>query len=166
MSLAILKKGRFIGVVLPLFASLPAYAHGWVVSPASRQQFCASNQAPLDCGDVKYEPQSVEAPKGSTLCSGGSRFNSLDAPVAWPTTSVGSDVNVTWKLTAPHRTATWNYFLDGQPFATVDEGNQIPAEFVTHTLQGLPSGRHTVLAVWNIGDTPMAFYSCIDLNVN
>src|SRR5690606_16672680 len=26
-------------------------------------------------------------------------------------------------------------------------------------------GRRTVLAIWNIGDTPNAFYNCIDLNI-
>ncbi|GAA2592850.1 hypothetical protein GCM10010435_84790 [Winogradskya consettensis] len=37
---------------------------------------------------------------------------------------------------------------------------------VTHNidLSAFP-GKQTVLAVWNIGDTANAFYSCIDLNV-
>lgn len=26
-------------------------------------------------------------------------------------------------------------------------------------------GNQKVLAVWNIADTPMAFYSCIDVNI-
>lgn len=160
------KAAKVMGLTLSLFASLPVHAHGWVVSPASRQQFCAVGQGPFDCGDVKYEPQSVEGPKGSRLCSGGSRFGVLDANADWPTTNVGRDVNITWNLTAPHRTATWDYFVDGQFFTSVNEGNQIPGNHVTHTIRNLPSGRHTVLAVWNIADTPMAFYNCIDLDID
>jgi chitin-binding protein len=36
---------------------------------------------------------------------------------------------------------------------------------VTHTVDLQASGRQTVLAVWNIADTPNAFYACIDLNI-
>ena len=39
-----------------------ASAHGYVNSPPSRQAQCA--QGTLPCGDIKYEPQSVEGPKG------------------------------------------------------------------------------------------------------
>ncbi|MGQ4425104.1 hypothetical protein ACN6LL_007776, partial [Streptomyces violaceoruber] len=53
-------------LVAPLLAvSLPAStasAHGWVTSPGSRQDQCAAGI--VDCGQIKYEPQSVEGPKG------------------------------------------------------------------------------------------------------
>src|SRR5258708_1063390 len=46
-----------------------ASAHGYIDSPPSRQAQCA--QGLLACGDIKYEPQSVEGPKGLRSCSGG-----------------------------------------------------------------------------------------------
>src|SRR3712207_9510458 len=53
----------------------PAHAHGYISSPASRQAQCAKRATSFDCGDIIYEPQSVEAPTGSMQCNGGgSRF--------------------------------------------------------------------------------------------
>src|SRR4051794_29177811 len=58
-------------VVTSLFVAVaPASAHGYISSPPSRQANCASG-AVADCGDIIYEPQSVEAPKGSMQCNGG-----------------------------------------------------------------------------------------------
>ena len=34
---------------------------------------------------------------------------------------------------------------------------------VSHTINLGSAGNHKVLAIWNIGDTAMAFYSCIDV---
>lgn len=44
--------------------------------------------------------------------------------------------------------------------------NEQPGETVTHQidLSGF-SGRQKLLAVWNIGDTRNAFYSCVDLEI-
>ena len=152
-------------LVLIALPANPASAHGWVTAPASRQAMCATGRV-ANCGDVQYEPQSVEAPKGSRKCSGGSRFTVLDdESKGWPATSIGSSVTVTWKLTAAHRTTTWQYYVDGNLHHTVNEGNTQPPFTVSHNLSGLPGGRHKILAVWNIGDTPMAFYSCIDVQV-
>src|SRR3954463_13706285 len=81
-------------VVASLFVAVqPASAHGYISSPPSRQANCASG-AVANCGDIIYEPQSVEAPKGSTLCNGGgSRFAVLnDNSKAWPVASVGKTV--------------------------------------------------------------------------
>jgi hypothetical protein len=153
-------------VLLLLFPSSRAGAHGWVTSPPSRQQLCASRSVP-DCGQVVFEPQSVEAPKGARSCSGGSAFAVLDdAGRGWPATRSGSTVTFQWRLTAAHRTTTWEYYVDGRLHQRFDEGNRQPDPATAHTLRGLPSGRHKILAIWNIADTPMAFYSCIDLQVN
>src|SRR5215204_5859113 len=55
-----------------------AQAHGYISSPPSRQANCAQGKV-ANCGDIVYEPQSVEAPKGSTQCNGGgSRFAVLN----------------------------------------------------------------------------------------
>ncbi|MEU8237413.1 lytic polysaccharide monooxygenase [Actinoplanes missouriensis] len=145
----------------------PALAHGYVSSPPSRQALCAAGTV-SDCGAIQFEPQSVEAPKGSSQCNGGNaNFSVLnDESRNWPATSVGSSVTFNWVLTARHRTATWVYSIDGTKVATFDDGNAIPNATVSHKvdLSGF-SGRKTVLAVWNIGDTAAAFYSCVDLNI-
>ncbi|GAB3526146.1 lytic polysaccharide monooxygenase [Phytohabitans suffuscus] len=144
-----------------------ASAHGYVSAPPSRQALCASRAVP-DCGQIQFEPQSVEGPKGLRSCDGGlSQFAVLnDDSRAWPARTVGSSVTFTWVFTARHRTANWEYFVGNTRVAVVDGGNQQPDAVVSHQvdLSRFP-GRRTVLAIWNIGDTPMAFYSCVDLNV-
>jgi len=144
-----------------------ASAHGWVTDPPSRQDLCSTGSTPFDCGSVKYEPQSVEAPKGSKLCSGGNgEFSILDdSSRAWPRTNVNSNLSVTWKLTARHATAKWEYFVDGQLFKTINDYGAQPAASMTHVLPNLPAGKHTILARWTIADTSNAFYSCMDVNV-
>ncbi|MFC7530292.1 lytic polysaccharide monooxygenase [Actinoplanes sp. GCM10030250] len=148
-------------------ASSPALAHGYVSSPPSRQAQCAAG-AVANCGAIQFEPQSVEAPKGSTQCNGGNaNFSVLnDNSRNWPATSVGSSVTFNWVLTARHRTATWVYSIGGKQIASFNDNNAIPNATVSHKVDvsGF-SGRQTVLAVWNIGDTINAFYSCVDLNI-
>jgi len=150
-----------------LVVAAPALAHGYVSAPPSRQALCAS-RAVADCGPIQFEPQSVEAPKGQRSCNGGvPGFSVLaDESRNWPAKAVGSKVTFTWVMTARHRTSNWEYFIGDKKVATVDGGNAQPDAVVTHNvdLSAFP-GRQKVLAVWNIGDTPMAFYSCIDLNV-
>ena len=153
-------------VATPSAMTPKAEAHGWVVSPPSRQDHCAKRTVSWSCNGVEWEPQSVEAPKGSMLCSGGSRFTTLDnASLAWPRTNIGSTHTFQWTLTAFHRTASWEYFVDGRLFKTVNDNGATPPATVTHTLSGLPSGNHTILARWNVYDTAMAFYACMDVNI-
>ncbi|CAM5705901.1 lytic polysaccharide monooxygenase [Streptomyces californicus] len=73
-----MKSKRMLAVAIgagiaPLLAvTLPAgsaSAHGYISSPPSRQAQCAAGT--VSCGSIKYEPQSVEGPKGLTSCSGG-----------------------------------------------------------------------------------------------
>ncbi|GII96223.1 lytic polysaccharide monooxygenase auxiliary activity family 9 protein [Sinosporangium siamense] len=143
----------------------PASAHGWITSPPSRQDMCAKRLVG-GCGGVEYEPQSVEAPKGSHLCSGGGGFRVLDNDSKnWPVNSVSSDVTFQWRLTAPHRTSTWEYYVDGELFRTFSQNNSQPPSNISHQLSGLPGGRHKILAVWNIADTANAFYNCVDVEV-
>jgi chitin-binding protein len=150
-----------------LVAVEPASAHGYISSPPSRQANCASG-AVADCGDIIYEPQSVEAPKGSTLCNGGgSRFAVLnDNSKNWPAASVGQTVTFNWVITARHATATWEYFIGGTLLASFDDGGAQPGSTKSHTvgMKGF-TGRQTMLARWNIADTANAFYSCVDLNI-
>ncbi|GAB3278695.1 lytic polysaccharide monooxygenase [Kineosporia babensis] len=153
----------FAGVAL----AAPAGAHGYVSSPPSRQALCASG-AVSGCGQIQYEPQSVEAAKGSTKCSGGNEaFRELDDESRdWPHTAVGTSETFNWTLTARHRTSTWQYYIGGTLIEEFDDKNAVPNATVSHQvdLSGY-TGEQTLLAVWNIGDTPMAFYNCIDLDI-
>ncbi|WP_333812802.1 glycosyl hydrolase family 18 protein [Timonella senegalensis] len=153
--------------VFPALTALPASAHGWVTDPPSRQANCAAGATPFDCGSVKYEPQSVEAPKGSMKCSGGNaQFSILDDnSKAWPVKNIGSSINIQWKLTAAHNTSLWEYFVDGKLHQTFDQGGAQPSPTINHTLTNLPSGKHTILARWNVSNTGNAFYNCMDVNV-
>src|SRR3954447_9543162 len=93
-------------VVTSLFVAVaPASAHGYISSPPSRQANCAGG-AVANCGDIIYEPQSVEAPKGSMQCNGGGgRFAVLnDNSRNWPAANVGTTVTFNWVITARHAT--------------------------------------------------------------
>src|SRR5690606_11312411 len=58
-----------VAIIAPVAVAPSASAHGWITSPPSRQDHCAKGTTSFDCGSIKYEPQSVEAPKGSMQCS-------------------------------------------------------------------------------------------------
>ncbi|WP_402468894.1 lytic polysaccharide monooxygenase [Isoptericola aurantiacus] len=155
-----------LALMTPLALAPAASAHGWITDPPSRADHCAQGTVTFDCGGLQYEPQSVEAPKGSMQCSGGSGFEVLDdESLPWPRTSVGSTVTMKWQLTARHSTSTWEYFVDGVLHRTFDDGGAQPGAVVEHTLDSLPAGDHTILARWNVADTAMAFYSCVDVTV-
>ena len=156
-------------------AVAPVSAHGYVSHPPSRQVRCRDDQIP-GCGDVKYEPQSVEAPKGSFKCNGdGPRFRELNDEALWEnyyySVHPGVDSLVfTWTIMpgdAQHRTASWEYFVltDGNPLLAWFNGfNATPPTTVEHEVPlDEHTGKQTILARWNIGDTPAAFYSCVDL---
>ncbi|MFJ3196746.1 lytic polysaccharide monooxygenase auxiliary activity family 9 protein [Streptomyces griseoviridis] len=165
------KTAVLIGAALaPVIAvSLPAAsasAHGYISDPPSRQAQCAAST--VSCGDITYEPQSVEGPKGLTSCSGGnSRFADLDDDSkGWTVTSVAKSTTFSWQLTARHSTSTWEYYVAGQRIALFDDGGAQPGARVDHQVDfGALSGKQKVLAVWNVADTDNAFYACIDVNV-
>src|SRR4029450_469205 len=155
-------------VLASLFVAVqPASAHGYISSPPSRQANCARG-AVANCGDIIYEPQSVEAPKGSMQCNGGgSRFAVLnDNSRNWPAASVGQSVTFNWVLTARHAPSTWEYFIGGPLLASFNDGGAQPGATKSHTVNlGGFTGRQTLLARWNVADTAMAFYSCVDLQI-
>ncbi|MQS37101.1 lytic polysaccharide monooxygenase auxiliary activity family 9 protein [Streptomyces katsurahamanus] len=156
--------------IAPLLAvslpAAPASAHGYITSPPSRQAQCAARTVP--CGPIKYEPQSVEGPKGLRSCSGGNAaFAELDNDgKGWRVTPVSRTTSFNWRLTARHATSTWQYYAGGRKIAEFDDGGARPGETVTHQIDfGGLSGKQKVLAVWNIADTANAFYVCVDVNV-
>ena len=154
-------------------AVVPASAHGYVSYPPSRQALCRNGQVP-GCGAVQYEPQSVEAPKGSFECNGsGARFPELNYKSLWTdhftTFPNVASVHFVWTLTAPHRTSTWEYIIlteDNVVLTSFDGHGSIPPYVVEHEvpLNGY-TGKQTILARWNIADTPTAFYACVDLDI-
>ncbi|MFC7897615.1 lytic polysaccharide monooxygenase [Streptomyces sp. NPDC057381] len=157
-------------LVAPIVAiSLPAptaSAHGWVVSPGSRQDQCANRV--VQCGQIKWEPASVEGPKGLRDCSGGDpRWADLDDDgKGWRVTPIGSTHTFTWTIEARHATSNWQYFIGDQKIAQFDGRGAQPPASVSHQLDfGAFTGRQKVLAVWNIADTANAFYACIDVNI-
>ncbi|SFD54100.1 lytic polysaccharide monooxygenase [Streptomyces aidingensis] len=157
-------------VVAPLLVvALPAPtagAHGYVSSPPSRQAQCAAGV--VDCGQIQWEPQSVEGPKGLRSCSGGNaQFAELDDDgKGWQVTPVGSTTTFTWHLTARHATSNWQYFAGGRLVAQFDDGGARPGATVTHRVDfGGLTGQQKVLAVWNIADTGNAFYACTDVRI-
>ncbi|MFD7552367.1 lytic polysaccharide monooxygenase auxiliary activity family 9 protein [Streptomyces sp. NPDC059816] len=164
------KTAAIIGVALaPAIAlSLPAStasAHGYVSSPPSRQAQCAAKT--VSCGDITYEPQSVEGPKGLRSCSGGNaRFAELENDGKnWTATPVSRTTQFNWRLTARHATSTWQYYVGGRKVAEFNDGGAQPGSTVSHSVNLGASGKQKVLAVWNIADTPNAFYACIDVNI-
>ncbi|WP_052685026.1 lytic polysaccharide monooxygenase [Lentzea aerocolonigenes] len=145
-----------------------ASAHGYVSSPPSRQAQCASGVV-KNCGGPEWEPQSNEGDKGRTDCWGGDRldFQVLnDDSRGWQATNVGTSLTMTWTFTARHRTRDYEYFIGGTRVGYVNGNNAAPVDPVQHTinLSGF-SGRQKLRAVWNIGDTVKAFYSCMDINI-
>ncbi|MGW5333405.1 lytic polysaccharide monooxygenase auxiliary activity family 9 protein [Streptomyces bauhiniae] len=106
-----------------------ASGHGYTDLPVSRQKLC-QNGSVANCGDIQWEPQSAEGPKGfpgsgpgdGQLCSAGnSRFGQLNAPNtpgggAWPTTRVtgGQSYTFRWQFTAMHATSDFTYYVTKQ----------------------------------------------------
>ncbi|MEV7975159.1 lytic polysaccharide monooxygenase [Streptomyces sp. NPDC086519] len=106
-----------------------ASGHGYTDLPISRQKLCAVGTV-TNCGDIQYEPQSVEGPKGfpaagpadGQICNGGlSRFAQLSSPTtpsggAWPTTKVtgGQTYTFRWQFTAMHATTDFEYYVTKQ----------------------------------------------------
>ncbi|RJQ81791.1 chitin-binding protein [Pseudonocardiaceae bacterium YIM PH 21723] len=160
-----------VPALLLTVTAAPASAHGYVSTPMSRQAQCMSSGGVtpvVPCGDIQYEPQSVEGPKGLHSCDGGlDKFKDLsDDGKPWKAAKVGTSVAFTWTFTVRHATRDYQYFIGDKLLRTVDAGGKAPEGIVTHTvdLSGY-TGKQKLLAVWNIADTPMAFYNCVDLEV-
>ncbi|MEU7056263.1 lytic polysaccharide monooxygenase [Streptomyces sp. NPDC046197] len=130
------KKAKLYGAVLGLatagafvLSTGGASSHGYTDLPVSRQKLCA-NGTVTNCGDIQYEPQSVEGPKGfpasgpadGRICSGNNtRFGQLDSPRtpsggAWPATRVngGQSYTFRWQFTAMHATTDFKYYVTRQ----------------------------------------------------
>ncbi|MFK4467556.1 lytic polysaccharide monooxygenase [Bacillus sp. RC252] len=172
-----------------------AYAHGFVEKPGSRAALCSQNYGALNlnCGNVMYEPQSLEAPKGfpqggpvdGKIASAGGLFGGiLDQQTAdrwFKNTIKGGENTFTWKYTAPHLTSQWHYYItkkgwdpnkpltraDLELIGTVKHDGSAASNNLSHKIN-VPtdrSGYHVILAVWDVADTVNAFYNVIDVNL-
>ncbi|MCB5167896.1 lytic polysaccharide monooxygenase [Streptomyces bambusae] len=170
-----------------------AEGHGYTDLPISRQKLCqnrtVSDCGPIQWEPQSVEGFKgfpAAGPADGRICAGGhSEFAQLDDPRggAWPATPVtnGQSYNFRWQFTANHSTTDFRYYitkngwdsgkpltraaLEPAPFLSVAYNGARPAMTTVH--QGrMPSGktgRHMILSVWTVNDTPMAFYACSDV---
>ncbi|GAK39343.1 lytic polysaccharide monooxygenase [Paenibacillus urinalis] len=168
-----------------------ASAHGYISAPQSRAYQCKLGQN-TNCGNVQYEPQSLEAkgnfPTGGPAdgqISGAGIFPQMNeqSPTRWNKVNMNTGSNTfTWTLTAAHATKEWKYYItkpgwdqskalarsDIELFCSINDGGKRPDYTVTHTCN-IPadrSGYHLILAVWEVADTGNAFYNTIDVNLS
>ncbi|WP_407334082.1 N-acetylglucosamine-binding protein GbpA [Enterovibrio sp. 27052020O] len=188
--------------LLPVAAlfSASAMSHGYISAVggdlAGRAALCKytseAGEKNTDCGQVQWEPQSVEGPEGfpelgpedGKLASAGLiQFSPLDEQTAsrWVKRSIVAGQNdFEWTFTANHVTRTWKYYitkpdwnvnqplarasLDLNPFCVVEGNMEKPPKTMAHSCN-VPAreGYHVILAVWDVGDTAAAFYNAIDV---
>ncbi|MFD4246734.1 lytic polysaccharide monooxygenase [Streptomyces sp. NPDC058525] len=178
---------------ITLLGAPSASSHGYTDTPISRQKLCANKTVadcgaiqwePQSVEGFKGFP--AAGPADGKICSAGlPQFAELDNPRdgAWPTTRVtsGQSYAFRWQFTANHSTTDFKYYvtkngwngtkaltradLDPQPFLTVAYNGARPAMTTVHqgAMPSGKSGRHLILAVWTVNDTPMAFYACSDV---
>ncbi|MBH5316952.1 lytic polysaccharide monooxygenase [Paenibacillus sp. GSMTC-2017] len=180
-----------LAIICTLIFSEKANAHGYVEGPSSRAYLCKLGQN-TNCGAIIYEPQSLEALKGfpaagpadGQIASANGAFPLLDqqSSTRWTKVNISSGQNTFyWKLTAAHATTSWKYYITKQnwnpdaaltrdsfdltPFCSVSHGGTRPPFNYSDTCN-VPSrtGYQVILAVWEIADTPNAFYNVIDVN--
>ncbi|WP_405501841.1 lytic polysaccharide monooxygenase [Streptomyces niveus] len=176
-----------------LLATGSANSHGYTDSPISRQKLCQNGSVtgcgsiqwePQSVEGPKGFPGA--GPADGKICAGGNGgFAQLDDPRGgnWPATNVtaGQSYSFRWQFTARHSTSDFRYYitkngwdstkpltraaLDPQPFMTVPYGNQQPPATLVHpgSMPAGKTGKHIVLAVWNVADTTNAFYACSDV---
>ncbi|RBM16642.1 lytic polysaccharide monooxygenase [Streptomyces sp. PT12] len=185
--------GAGLMAVTVLGTSGTANAHGYTTTAQSRQSHCAEGTVtdcggiqwePQSVEGPKGFP--AAGPADGSICAGGnSRFSPLDDPRggAWPATQLsgGQQYTFTWNITARHSTTDFRYYitndsydpneplrrshLESQPFLTVSKNGAQPdaTESHTGTIPSGKSGKHLILAVWDVADTGNAFYACSDV---
>ncbi|MCC4782775.1 N-acetylglucosamine-binding protein GbpA [Vibrio lentus] len=180
-----------------------AMAHGFVSlndegNIISRVALChlegSEGQAKnMDCGNIQYEPQSVEGfggfpedgPDDGYIASAAvAMARNLDEQTSerWQKRSIeAGSQDFEWTFRADHKTTNFKYYITNEgwnqnapleragfdltPFCEVDGHGEETQGMATHRCD-VPEreGYHVILAVWEIDDTPMAFYNVIDVN--
>ncbi len=113
---------------LILGGATAAFAHGYVGNSGSDVVARVAMQDNGDIGAIRWEPQSLEGPKGFTLdprtggpadgkiaSAGVGSASRLDeqSPARWKENevSIGQALRVGWQYTAPHRSSEWRYYI-------------------------------------------------------
>ncbi|MFD2176782.1 N-acetylglucosamine-binding protein GbpA [Veronia pacifica] len=190
--------------LLPVAAALfsaNVMSHGYISATdggvaAGRAALCkytsSTGEQNSACGQVQWEPQSVEGPEGfphfgppdGKIASAGlTQFSPLDEQTAsrWVKQPIqAGKQNFEWTFTANHVTRNWKYYItkadwnpnlpltrntfDLNPFCVVQGNMQKPPKTMFHSCN-VPTreGYQVILAVWDVGDTAAAFYNVIDV---
>ena len=186
-------KLKLITLALSAMAIADASAHGYLMDPPSRAYQCklGNNQG---CGNVTWEPQSVEQksgfpdaalPRNGELASAGipsfAQLNRQSAD-AWAKTPIKAGRQTfTWHHTAPHKTTNWRYYITKQgwnpnaaltrdafelmPFCVIEGYGRAPAVDAPHECD-VPArtGYQAIYSVWEIADTSNSFYQIVDVD--
>ena len=164
--------------------------HGYVSAPWGRPYGCKLGHN-TGCGNVQYEPQSVEGPDrypetgvadGQIAAAGNPVWAQLSQTGAdrWAKHSLATGWNTfEWTFTATHSTRDFRYWItkegwnpeeplsraqfeDG-PFCTVNlNGAQGATNRQHECFVPQRTGYHVILSVWDVLDTPLGFYNVID----
>lgn len=185
-------KIKLVALAVSAITMSGAWAHGYLMDPPSRAYQCKLGNN-HDCGNVTWEPQSVEQksgfpasalPRDGELASAGipgfSQLNRQSAD-AWVKTAIkAGKQKFTWHHTAPHKTTNWRYFITKQdwnpnapltrdafektPFCVIDGNGQAPAVETPHECN-VPArtGYQAIYSVWEIADTANSFYQVADV---
>ncbi|MFC5430808.1 N-acetylglucosamine-binding protein GbpA [Paraburkholderia denitrificans] len=181
-----------------MFFAQHAAAHGYLSEPPSRNLLCSSHAGKaqnFNCGQVTWEPQSVEgkqgfpqagAPDGQIASGGISQFSELNAQSVdrWKINDIKQGAhNFKWVFTAPHKTKDFKYYLTKQgwnpnakltrdqfdltPFCTIDAHGKKADAIGAHncTIPTDRTGHHVMLATWHVADTSNMWYNVADLNI-
>lgn len=125
------------------------------------------------------------ASANGVLDGGNIGSNKLDIQNAskWTKQEITTGINeFTWTYTATHPSTKWHYYMTKQDWDVNAPLNRDEMELIgtiqhdgsqaennpTHKID-VPedrSGYNVILAVWDVADTPNAFYQVIDVNIN
>lgn len=172
----------------------PEPQHGFIFEPKSRAVLCWISEN-SDCGAVKYDPMSIEGPKGfpqsgardGKIASGdNSSFYKLNEQSAnrWKKVPLTSGKNTfRWSLTQIHKTEKWQFFItkqdwdpntpltrasfDLKPFCERFDGGAVPDTDQIYISCDVPkrTGYQVILGVWSIADTANSFYQVVDVDM-
>ncbi|WP_345828050.1 lytic polysaccharide monooxygenase [Erwinia sp. HDF1-3R] len=127
-----MKLNKIAIAIASLVVSSAAWSHGFVMDPPSRALLCDkitmhnpgyAGEKNKNCGNIQYEPQSLEAPKGYPASgpkdgqigsANNTRGPELDAAGKdrWVKTEISAGKNqFHWYFTAPHPTTKYEYFI-------------------------------------------------------
>ncbi|MGE6376868.1 lytic polysaccharide monooxygenase [Peribacillus muralis] len=127
-------------------------------------------------------------PADGHIASAGGGLGQIDQVMdrqsadAWKKQDMRGGLNTfTWKYTAPHATSKWHYYITKKGWDPNSPLERSDFELIgTETHDGTPasnnlthkinvptdrSGYHVILGVWDVADTPNAFYNVIDVNL-